>query len=62
MGKIKIFDIGAKSMARRATIEATVTRADGTVEVLGIVAQSDFTLRAKLETLFHKFKSLFSKG
>lgn len=39
-GTVEIHEALAKAGLRRVTIEATVTRADGTVEPLGIIADS----------------------
>jgi hypothetical protein len=43
--------VGHAVRAKSASIEAVVTRADGTVENLGVVARSDFTLFGKIKTL-----------
>lgn len=49
--------IGARP--KRSWIEATVTRADGTVEHLGIICETHFTLRGKLWALV---RHIFRKG
>lgn len=41
---------------KSATLEAVVTRADGRVEKLGVIARSDFSVLGKIKT------AIFGKG
>lgn len=51
----------ARGKLERIEFSAVVIRKDGKVEDLGVIAQRNFTIRAKIKALINKFRSKGSK-
>lgn len=58
MGKIKFGGAVAAMKPRRTSLELTITRADGTVIVLGEVAATEHTISGKFFALIKRLRGL----
>jgi hypothetical protein len=54
MGKVEIVNPEVVGKVKRITLEAVVTRADGTVEDLGVISESRFGLLNRIRGFFKR--------